>query len=280
MSSDRPIFLRPIEHIQDDSHTDFTIGSNSYAIDSGTYANVYTLLLAVGLEADEITDIRISPTSDGHCSVYSSYSGNITWTNTTLRDALGFSGATTALTSSAWTDAPYLSKYVWLPEHAPADQGCFYQSHKEQWFGSRSLTGKIAGVGFSDGCYFRDVTFNAELGTNLGVELCESAEQAARCLDAFFIASISSVPLVASHSGTKGFYFYQHYSSAVSECSISASDFGDGGVEFSKTSSPDTYVFCNFLEKSDWHKNAFFTRGRQRYNVSLSFCTAPAGSWV
>jgi hypothetical protein len=275
-TSIRPAFARPIEHVTESDY-DFSIGSNQYSIASGVYANVISLARALVSEATELTNLQMT---DGVLiQIYSTSTATLTWSNTDLRDALGFSGTTTALTASSWTTAAYLSPYLWIPEHHFADQSGFRQENDYVFVGSRAINGMVAGIGNGDVAFIRKMTFKFELATNLGREFCTTEQAAGRCLDEFWRGSLCAAPALSGSPSPKGFWLYYNLNELIADCTPTGSEWEDsGGINFSRTSSPDTYVFCQFTPDGldDWRDNPGFPVGRLRYDVSVEFCTSPA----
>lgn len=284
MATIRPAFMRLVEHVTDPSGYDFSIGADPYALDTGVY-NPITLVRTMITEtvggASKITSVAMDTATDCVMKLGSNSSAPvITWQNTDLRDALGFSGATTTF-SGGYATAPYLSPYIWLPEHHFADQGAFAESSDDYFVGTYSMTGSIAGVSNGDVLKRRSMRFNFELATNIWREFCTDQNMIERCLESFFKGALCAAPSVSSNPCPKGFWFYPNVNDLIADCTSTGSEWTDSGdIDFALSSSPDTYVFCNFIPGglADWRKSPGFPIGRLRYHVDVLFCTAPAPS--
>jgi hypothetical protein len=281
MADIRPIFLRPIEHISDDSGIDFSIGTGDYTIPTGVYANVVALMRALADATAKISNIRMSSTLDGHIEIYVVVSDPIVWVNTDLRDAMGFAGAETALTASTWVATDNRSPYIWLSAYQFADQGRFVPG--DRFFGNTGLTGALSGISSGNVCYTREMDFNCELASALGEEFATTTAGVSGCLDEFVNGAMCAAPTVASHPCTKGAWFYPNYNDLADDTTATGNEWTtSGGIRFSLASGADKYVFINFHKKGldDWGKKPFFDRSRLMYNVTLSFNTAPAGEFL
>ena len=278
-TSIRPCFARVIEHVS--AGVDITFGANTETVPTGVYANVIALLRElVAQSGGWIIDVRIS--DDIKIELRFGFSGNVVFDNTDLRDILGFTGGSLSVTSGNWYTATYTPLYIWYPEHTFADQGSFRKRSVDRFVGEKSLTGNVAGIGTGSTKWDRRIVFNAEDGARLGEELCTTTYEAERCLDTFFDGAMTSAPSVASHPCTKGFWYYQDINDFIEDCTTTGSEWEDnGGIRFTLSSSPDTYVFCNFEIDglSDWRSQPFFVRSRLKYNVEISFTTAEAGTY-
>jgi hypothetical protein len=85
----------------------------------------------------------------------------------------------------------------------------------------------------------------------------------------------NSVPVEVQNVSTKGFYVFPDISNALAAAAVT----GDGGISFSKSSNPDTYVFCHPSVDGFSLGGASMPQGRDRYNVSFEVHTATAPSW-
>jgi hypothetical protein len=276
--------MRIFEHVTDPSGYDFSIGADPYAIATGVYNPISMCRAIIAATAGGSTKISlVTMNTSVDCVIKLASNSSkpvITWQNTDLRDALGFSGATTTF-SVYYATAPYLSPYIWLPEHHFADQSAFTESSEDYFIGTYSMAGAVAGVSNGDVLKKRTMKFNFELATNLWREFCTDQNMIDRCLESFVKGALCAAPTVASNPCSKGFWLYPNVNDLIADCTSTGSEWGDSGdIDFALSSSPDTYVFCNFVpgSLSDWRSSPGFPVGRLRYHVSVSFVTAPAPS--
>jgi hypothetical protein len=280
MTDPRPCFARPIEHVQDGSGVDFSVGGTDYVISTGTYANVISLARSLVLAATEITDLRMSSTYDGFIELYSTSTATLSWTNTYLRNALGFTSSV-SLTASSWSAANNLSPYVWIPHLQKADQTSFGKRSEDYFRGAVGLTGSVSGM--STGCSYsrRTIQFNLEYATNLGEEFATTQAQSDGCLDNFVMGAMTRSASVSTNQSPLGFWFYDDINAFIADCTATGSEWQtDGGVQWDFG---DTYCFCQFdpeNAKSEWKDTPALPVSRLMYNVKLNFHTAPAPSFL
>lgn len=277
MATIRPVLFRPVEHVQDLSGVDFTIGGNNYSITSGVYANALALWRAVLLEASEFDQIGIS---DNLCLEFSSsVSDTLVWVNTDLMAALGFD-ASVVFAAYVWSTAPYTPTSVWAPERHFADQGAWDPGHERRFIGAVAANGSIAGMINPSTYKSRTHVFNHELSTRIAREFCTTQAEIDRCLQEFVIGAIESRSSVSTNPKTKGCWYYQDINDAIADCQdISETWSSSGSVDFALGSK---YVFCNFDPDKpiSWIGSCSLPVSRVRYHVTINLITAPAPTFV
>lgn len=272
----RPAFVRPVEHVQHSSGIDFSIGANDYAVSSGVYQTISDLFAAVSGETTEFDSIVMS--DDLKLGFALSSSATVSWTNTNLRDALGFDDDVIC-TAYQYEYATYTPSSVWVPEFHFADQRAWGGDGPRRFIGAVAVNGSIAGMGTGDACKDRQHIFNHELAVNLGREFCSTQEAIDRCLDEFVNAAIESVPEVSSHPCTKGFWYFQDVNHFIATVAAGGTGSVDKGIDFGIS---DQMVFCNFdpSRRPSWRDAPSLPVGRIRYTVTCDFHTAPAGNFI
>lgn len=292
MTTVRPVFLRPYQCVY--TGNAFSIsGGDSYAdFPQGTYANVLSLARsicnhldndAVPIVASMSDDFKIQLTPTG-------ISPTIVWDNTDIRDALGFTGASTALTSGVTTTATYRPEYVWIPQYQRGDQGGFARDLRNVAAGSRCADGTWVGIGVEDvQVYETNIAFPMELETNLVVDAEDSdVYTAERCLETFMVGALTETVVNDDCVSPRGFWYYPDINQAIAQLIMGGTDAWaasatDIGVHFGWTSGADTKVFCAVEpgELGDLRASPSLPVGRLRYGYEFSFhtCPAPAAGW-
>lgn len=286
----RPFFSRPVEFVYTgnafsisggSSYSDFPVGT--WACPESLFHSVFAHLWNDGVE------ITIGLSDDLKAEL--TPSGNITidWDNTTLRDILGFTGSSTALSDGVKTTATYALKYCWIPGFQRADQDGFSINLKLCADGVESSDGTWSGVLTGEANVYRTtITLGMEYETNLLHDADGSdVYKKARCLETFLIGSMTAMPTSDESVSPKGFWFYPDINDAIDICVLNTTEpwaeADDDGVQFGYTDSPNTRVFCatSPAEMQALRGNPALPASRIRYGVSFGFhtCPVPTEGW-
>ena len=281
----RPVFLRPVEYTY--TGTAFTVGAVAFTTFSkGTFPNALSLAhsVAAAINNEGTYTIALSM-SDGFLIglTPSGASPTITWNDTTLRDILGFTGASTALSDGVTTYASYTTLYCWIPTFQRGDQDGFSPDLSDVATGTLSKDGTWSGISTGGTLvYSTTITFSHELETNLLVSSFDTDDQKrARCLESFLIGAVSDGPTDATYASPKGFWYYPDINDAISQCTLTAlepwAEGDDIGVEFDSDGG-DTKVFCSTSpsQLSALRARPSMPFSTIRYGVTFSFQTCPA----
>jgi hypothetical protein len=288
-ASVRPVFLRPVEFTYTGYAFNISGGSSYNDFPEGTWANVLSLAHSMFAHLwNDGVEITLGLTDDFKFSLTPSGDITIVWYNTDIRDAFGFTGASTVLLDGVPTVADYRPLYTWIPDFQRADQGGFSRNLQECASGVVSADGTWSGTSTRGSTVFYTTTnFGMELETNLLVDAYGSSEYtSARCLENFLVGCLTAQPESATSKSPKGFWYYPDINDAISDCVLSTtepwSEANDNGVQFGHTDSPNTRVFCmTSPDQLQDLRNPSLPVGRVRYGSSFSFHTAPvpSGGW-
>lgn len=287
----RPAFIRPVEFTYSGNAFSVSGGSSYTSLPKGTYANAASLAHSVCATLwNDSVDVALSMSDDLKLKLTPSGSSpTIVWDNTTLRDILGFTGASTALSDGVATEATYTPQYCWFPTFTRADQGGFTQELQGVVTGVTSRDGTFSGIGPSSiYVYYTSITFPMELETKLCRSAYNSSEpEQARCLETFLRGAIEAMPTLPTSVSPKGFWYYPDVNDLITQTTLTESEpwneTTDNGINFDFTDSPNTRVFCAISpdEIGAFRGSPSLPVSTLRYGYTFSFHTAPvpANGW-
>jgi hypothetical protein len=128
----------------------------------------------------------------------------ITWTDTALRDMLGF---TVNLTGNYSYQSGNRMRNVWISDYTPSDRTWWALRHSDTYAGSLTRQGDLVGLHTGNSIYHRTLSFDAETGDNVFKSLCSTAEAEYSTLEHFVENVRSSAPAVSAHAPTHGFWY-------------------------------------------------------------------------
>jgi hypothetical protein len=288
----RPAFLRPIEFNYSGTAFSVSGGSNYTSFPTGTFANAASFAHSVCATLwNDSVDVALSMSDDLKFKLTPSGSSpTIVWDNTTLRDILGFTGASTALSDGVATEATYTPQYCWFPTYQRSDQGGFDQDLQSVVTGVTSRDGTFSGMGPSSiYVYFTSINFPMEYEEKLfrsaiGSNLFDQA----RCLETFMRGAIEAMPTLPTSVSPKGFWYYHDVNDLITQTTLTESEpwneTTDNGINFDFTDTENTRAFCATSPReigSLGRNSPALPVGTLRYNISFSFHTAPvpSGGW-
>jgi hypothetical protein len=269
-----PIFMRPV--VIDSTNKDFSYddggGVTACALTTGTYPCLPAVLKEFTTQSGITTAITAGYVVLSHGIVVFS----VTWTDTALRDLLGFTANLSGATSYT---ATYTPENCWVPTRSRADNDNFQIDHKLQWKGSESRTGNVGGLRSSAEVYRTSIEIEALDGALVSQALAESAIDKERSLD-YFASQSREVWGTAGEPSPSGFYYWPDRTNVTTASASSVYDSGDAATLF-YSSSPDVFLFCHF--DSNWYPRSKPFIGSCRadyYNVTLDIHTATAPTWT
>lgn len=229
MAIGRAALLRPIEITASSDNFSLTVGGSTTArtISSGVYANIMTLanevLGKMGVLAAPTLTFATSGANAGKITIGNSAVFSVTWTDTALRDILGFIGDLSG--ASSYT-ATYKPMYCWISDYTPKDREWWSLKHKDTFAGAVSRSGDLVGLGNGNRIYHRTLGFDAETGPNVFASMCTTDGQEAGALDVFIEGARASAPAVAASPATHGFWYVYSIGdlAATSNADISSYD--------------------------------------------------------
>jgi hypothetical protein len=270
-----PVFLRPIQI--DSSSDSVSVGGSAVSLTTG----VYPCIAAVLHNFDHVVDAAVPSLvftitfSAGFKVVLSgSTTFAVTWTDTNLRDMLGFAGDLSG--SSSYT-ATYTPQYCWVPTRSRADVNEWAEDQSNNWRGMASRSGAVMGLRTGDALYKTTFDFDALAGALLLKSQATTAIETVRCLEYF--ADHSRVAWSSVDLPTlAGFYVYPDRDNVALAASATW-DAGDAST-LSYASSPDVFLYCHF--DASWHaKSRPAVQARTGYyDTSVTVHTATAPTWT
>jgi hypothetical protein len=271
----RPVFLRPI--YWSSASTVLVYDSNNITIDTGVYGSLLTLLSEIQTKI-RVVDEHFTITfraADYKIIWYSLTEKTTTWSSSTLRDLLGFTGTLTGGTTYTATHTP---SHLWLPDHAPATQDEFRYRHRERFRGRTSSDGTIAGVHVDGGdLVFREFRFEFERAENVLSVMAASEYDRQRSLDTFLDGVRFSTANSTTQPRTTGCYFYPDYTDAQV---LAASADAAAGKDLHFAASRDTHVFCHLVPGSIETPQPALPTTRDRWHVGFELNTSTPPTWT
>lgn len=295
MSTARQGFFRPIEITP--SYQDITIDGTAYQLPLGLYESLLTLVY-------ELNYICESEDANYHCILVEDTSGSVvpntprvafynadtldtmtvTFTDDTLRNALGFDSTQDPLTVSPQSTetANYPPKFCWIPQFRDYSRSRFSIRHDRRFAGLEARNGRLSGLTANSKQYQRQFAFAHEKAENVREEAASSSWYEDLCFEYFYDAMRTTGPQQATTANPLGCYYipdWTVYCGASPTVAIPSS-MDEGGIHFDYSSSPDRYLFCHPSGTADISVEPSLPVGINYYNVSFTLHAASCPSWV
>lgn len=211
---------------------------------------------------------------------------SVTWTDTPLRDILGWTADFGPVASST---ATYTPSHCWFPTYQFADQDRFAIDQKEAFAGSASKDGTISGTSTGPDIYTRPFTYqhvpsalvfaSAALTTYDGARSFESLIKLARTTQSTVAGAPSPKGIYYVPTMVKAGYYFLTDSPTVDAQPTYPLTQDSGGVEFDHLTAPDYYVFGFPGVAGANTPKADVPTAREYYECGFEFTTAPAPTW-
>jgi hypothetical protein len=269
VASDKAVFLRPI--VVTSTNKDFVFNSGADALTTGTYPNVASVAYEL---ATQCTGVTATFSSDFKVVLTKADNFTLDWTDTALRDLLGFTGN---LAGNKVYTATYTPQYCWFPSRVRADNNRWQDDSKIYWKGKESLSGNVAGLVTGASIYRTTIEYEALNDYECLMSRCHSTAEQTRCLEYFMRYSRGAYGTYSDVSPA-GFYFFPDYTAVT--VGNSATYTSGNATQFHYTSSPTTFAFCHF--DADWYprfKPTIKTSQTDWWDVDVEVHTATAPTW-
>ena len=282
----RPVFLRPVEIIS--SNKDFTLeedggGAVAKALTTGTYGSILTvldefedLLQSGGVEADFV----VSLTSDLYVSI-ALQDGNgggevfdLVWTDTDLRDMLGFTGDLT-FTGAQTHTATMTPSHLWFPTYERANQSFFALEQNKIIKGINAASGQYCGYGTGTDRRRMQFEFEYEPAANVSDQYGTTQLVIDRNYDTFVYQARAASMSSSTNTSSRGCYVYPDYTDADVTDDMSTNE----GIQYGLSSSPDTHTWCHFDTTSPKVPSSALPSTMMHFNLSFSLITATEPTW-
>jgi len=270
MASDKCALLRPIVITTDNNN--LSVGGVAETIGSGVYPNIAALLAE--LNAETTGFVWSFDSNRLLINVTGAVVFAVVWTDTELRDILGFTGD---LSGYDTYTATYTPENCWLPTRSRADNGEWTKDLRTQWRGAEGRTGAVAGLRTGASIYRTTLEFEALNAAEVMYSRCTTAIEQERCLEKF-IEDTRECWSTTDNPSPSGFYFYPDWTDIV-VAATSTFDSGDAG-KFNYAASAEIYTFCQF--DADWYPKIKSTLGIRSdyFSVQIDLHTATAPTWT
>jgi hypothetical protein len=240
-----------------------------YSVTVGIYPHVGSVIYALDALMAGKGNVTYSGTT-GKATVAMVADYSLAWTDTALRDLLGFVGG---IADGATTAATYTPTSVWLPSRSRSDNNDWGQDQKIEWKGVESRQGTV--VGLRTGCAIYRLTMEFEALADVEVLRSTSTTTAenVRSLEYFVSQTRVSWGTIGTPSQA-GFYLFQDAADASTLAASATYTDGDPNISIAD------WVFCHF--DADFYLAPKPTIGSIRapyYNVALDIHTATAPTW-
>jgi hypothetical protein len=272
MSIGRAALLRPIEITS--SSDSFIAQLDGYVgqiitVENGTYASILTLAKALFSSGYTVSFVTSGSTA-GHITISHTTNFSINWTDTELRDILGFSGNLSGANSYTGT---YRPKYMWISDYTPRDREWWHLLHKDTYDGSVARTGELVGLANGNTLYHRTLGFDAETADNVFSSLCASDAEARSCLDTLIEGARSSTPAVAAHAPTHGLWYVYDIADLAPKTKAQMS--AANGIRHTASK----WAWCHLSPKGLAEPRASLGVGRDWWSLEIDLHTANEPTW-
>jgi len=274
-----PVFARPIEIHAANKTFEITANASaeSLSLTEGTYANLAALLVEFEYQMEQHTELAASTAelnSDLKVYLHESTNFSVSWTHTALRDLLGFDDD---LLSNRSHTADYGSPYLWHPTYRCANQDEWTCDAAATFAGTVSQSGRVAGSRIAPRYHVRSFDFVFEAADRVFVTAAETTYEQEITFERFFENTLNAYP-VSDTVPLKGFYYFPTAQDLFDNETTTAYD--SGGVDFSLSSSPDTYCYCAPAIKMP-DLTPSLPSGKTHYDISgFVVRTATAPTWA
>ncbi len=275
MASDRAVFMRPV--IVDSTNKDVTVGGFVVALTTGVYPNVAAVMYELQVKVIAAGIATFTATLNTSLKVVLAATPNfaVVWTDTALRDLLGFTGN---LADTNTYTATYTPQNTWFPLRVRADNDEWYQDHKVQWKGTTARNGNSVGLRTGSAIYSTSIEYNALPDYECLRARSTTAFQDVRCLD-YFLDQSREIYSAYNQVSAAGFYYFPDYTAVtIGACATYTS--GDC-TQFHRSSSPSTFAFCAFDSNYYPQYKPTWSAGQcEFYNCDVNIHTATAPTWT
>lgn len=307
----KPLMCRPFEYIPPSTGNAFTVHIGEVLeveadnFPAGTYANIASLVHTFceycdGKSAGDIVpDYQMLPESETYSTtgptvaLTADHECIITWTDTRLRDALGFTGATTTVpitggyvlaskpAGELLSDGPFF----WIPAFGPSDRGKWKSRPSDCVSGEISTNGVWAGTWNGSLIYRKTVSLPLNLTSDM-MEQGQLVSTEYTSLEAFLRNSFSVQTHMESRASAKGFWYYPDQNDffdpdahGVQATNPWTSTTGTG-IQFDNGTHWRVFVFAELDSLPDFDDDPGQNMSTLRYNYTFSMHTSTAPNWT
>jgi hypothetical protein len=276
MAIGRAALLRPIEITASSDSFSTTVSGFvvNYTMESGTYASILTLAGGLydklsGLSGFAVT-FGTSGATAGYITISSSATFALTWTDTELRDILGFSGNLSGQTSYT---ATYRPKYTWISDYTPRDREWWHLNHRETYNGSVARNGDLVGLANGNQIYYRTLGFDAETGANVFNSLTGSTAAERYTLETMIEGARGAAPATATNAPTHGLWYVYDIADLARQTKAQMTAANGRKHGLSK------WAWCHLDKDGMKEPKASLGVGRDWYSLEIDLHTADEPTW-
>ena len=253
-------------------------GGSAINVPIGVYASLWTYMEKfedVGITAGKIQTVRLN--SDYKVEIVMNGSQTLVL-DLRPRELLGFNNLD--LGAGTTHTAENVSPYLWLPTFHGNNIDLWEPISENYFAGSGASDGSRAGFKLGPDRYKRTLQYSNEPPLNLSEDGSTNDITAAGGLLNFLRESITvqTTSATSSNISAKGFYYCPNIDASPFNSEIVSMD--SGGVQYSLSSSPDTYTFCTYPPSDLPRLTNALGRARVRYNVDIPIESAVAPTWL
>lgn len=262
-------------------------------LDAGVFGMLPALLFQIQDDTDaQITNFEagIYGSGDNFGLVYfrsDTDTFKIEWTNTDLRDMLGFTGTSSTSSSSGGYNVivgTYRPKYTWFSSFGTADRSTWKTKPGGNFSGSISQNGRLSGITTGDTLYHWTLSVVMEedrwvwesLDENQNVVVANAdPKDEERSLEYFLRQARQVTPSSGTTVNPRGFYLWYDASTITTTATFTRE-----GIHHVSTSNPDLYAFCS-IQTGGWSApSPAIDRTRERWNLGLPLIKAAPPTWT
>jgi len=280
MTSDLAVLLRPINiHA---GNSDFALDGGAKSLTHGTHGCILNLLYDFDAQLGANFDVYF--TADYRVKIDHNDNFAIVWSDTMLRDLLGFTGNLNGQTNYTST---YRPSYCWFPTYPTCERGRFAIDQGETFAGVITQSGRLAGISTGPDLQYRDLRWMHEPAANVFIEAADVwTGQRARSWEYFVQQARTAQVVGASDSQCKGFYFFGEREDLFFYCGDPAiypaisKVSGSGGITVDTAYGAEPkFTFCHFAPQGADLPKLSLSVTRTRYSIDAHIHTATAPTW-
>jgi hypothetical protein len=243
-------------------------------MENGTYASILTVAYEfydiMGVLAAPGLTFGLSGSGAGKITISNSAVFSVTWTDTGLRDILGFTANLSGASSYTASNRPM---FTWISDYTPRDREWWHFDHKKTFAGSVARDGTLVGLANGNQIYYRTLGFDAEAGSNVFSAIATSTTAARSCLDTLIEGARSASPSTSTNAPTHGLWYVYDIENLSIQSKSQMS--GENGIRHLTSK----WAWCHLDADGMREPKASLGVGRSWYSLEIDLHTATEPTW-
>lgn len=258
-----------------------TVGGSAISHDLGVYASIFTLVAQINAIAAGVANLDSCYIDSNYKVVFDCNGSQALVLNANDYWKLGFES--TSYGAAPTHTAENISPFLWMPTFHGNNIDLWEPINNNFFAGSVASDGSRAGFELGPDRYSRTLQYNNEPPLNISEDFALDAHDVRAGLLNFLRESIvvQTTATTSNNISCKGFYYIPDISADPFDTGNQpVNSMDSGGVQYSLSSSPDTYTFCTYPPSDLPRLTNALGRARVRYNVDIPIESAVAPTWL